>query len=315
MRQEITQFEARHVQEAASLFAASYQRERRVSPLLPRRALDDKEWIARVISKSMSGAGAALCSGGALQGFMLATGPFSWKGQRCALVQEFCHASVEDGAREIYQLLYTSVAGQLAAQGVAVHLIGHFYGDAVLKNTLFDLGFGAIVMEELRGLDVVPGAAEGVAREDDFSVIEELNAEHCRYYQESPIFIPKEMDRETFPMGANALFVHRDAGAPTAYCFVGPCLGEEDGRLLQGTNTAQLLCAYAKPESRCRGVGKALLNASVLWAREGGFDRLYVEHESANIQGGNFWRRHFAPYLAFSMRYIDPQGLRPPRAS
>lgn len=314
MKQDVTPFEARHVEEAAALFAASYERERRVSPLLPKRALEDKQWISGVISRSMSGAGAALSVGGTLKGFMLSTGPFNWKGQRCALVPEYCHASVEDGAREIYQLLYMSVAGQLAAQGVTVHLMGHFYGDAVLKNTLFELGFGAIVLEELRGLDIVEGAAGEVAQEESFSVIEELHAEHCRYYQEAPIFIPKDMDKDTFPMERNALFVHREEGVPTAYCFVEPCLGEEDGRLLQGTNTAQLLCAYARPDARSKGVGKALLNASVRWAREGGYDRLYVEHESANIPGGNFWRRHFTPYLAFSMRYIDPQGLRPPKA-
>lgn len=41
------------------------------------------------------------------------------------------------------------------------------------------------------------------------------------------------------------------------------------------------------------------------WARDAGFDRMFVEHETANLEGGAFWRRHFSPYLVFSMRYVD----------
>ena len=77
------------------------------------------------------------------------------------------------------------------------------------------------------------------------------------------------------------------------------------GFLLQGTNTAQILSAYAKPAVRTKGIGKALLQRSIQWARAQGYERLFVEHETANRDGGNFWRSHFSPYLYCSTRYVD----------
>jgi len=43
----------------------------------------------------------------------------------------------------------------------------------------------------------------------------------------------------------------------------------------------------------------------VKWARENGCARLYVEGESANIYGGNFWMRHFSPVVFSVRRCID----------
>jgi GNAT superfamily N-acetyltransferase len=92
---------------------------------------------------------------------------------------------------------------------------------------------------------------------------------------------------------------------PAAYFIVGPCRGQGEGLLLAETRTAQICSAYARPEVRGKGVGTALLDRCVRWARAHGFERLFVEHETANIPGTAFWRRHFSPYLYASMRYVD----------
>jgi hypothetical protein len=34
-------------------------------------------------------------------------------------------------------------------------------------------------------------------------------------------------------------------------------------------------------------------------------ERVFVEHETANFYGGNFWCTYFNPYVYASMRYID----------
>jgi hypothetical protein len=53
----------------------------------------------------------------------------------------------------------------------------------------------------------------------------------------------------------------------------------------------------------------ALLNACIRWAADRGFDRLLVEHESANLPGRAFWGRHFTPFVRYAMRYIElPAG-------
>jgi hypothetical protein len=47
------------------------------------------------------------------------------------------------------------------------------------------------------------------------------------------------------------------------------------------------------------------LQHAIEWSRQQGYERLFVEHETANIYGGNFWSSYFRPYLYASMRYID----------
>jgi len=76
---------------------------------------------------------------------------------------------------------------------------------------------------------------------------------------------------------------------------------DEAARLFADEKNGRIAGAYAKEEYRGKGIGKALLREVVKWACENGCARLYVEGESANIYGGNFWMRHFTP-VAFSVR-------------
>ena len=194
-----------------------------------------------------------------------------------------------------------------------MHIVAHFANDRSLQEALYHLGFGAFLAERIRRLSIVSAAANvELSQEEDFAVIHDLEVEHMKYYRRPPIYLRKDDSTETVRAAlrarqeqGNALFVYRDKGKPTAYFMVGLCTGNQAGRILRNTNTAQLLSAYACPSARERGIGKALLNRSIKWAQEQRFSRLFVEHETANISGGNFWHKHFSPYLYFSMRYIE----------
>jgi GNAT superfamily N-acetyltransferase len=78
-----------------------------------------------------------------------------------------------------------------------------------------------------------------------------------------------------------------------------------EGFLLQKTNTAQVKSMYARPGLRGKGIGLALLQKAIEWAQQNHYERLFVEHETANFYGGRFWSKYFTPYVYFSMRYID----------
>jgi GNAT superfamily N-acetyltransferase len=78
-----------------------------------------------------------------------------------------------------------------------------------------------------------------------------------------------------------------------------------EGFLLQQTNTAQIKSAYARPAIRGKGIGTALLQRAIQWSHQQGYERVFVEHETANVYGGNFWCKYFIPYVYVSMRYID----------
>jgi GNAT superfamily N-acetyltransferase len=103
----------------------------------------------------------------------------------------------------------------------------------------------------------------------------------------------------------NRIFVFREEGDIGAYLVVGESSRGAEGFLLQQTNAAQIKSLYVKPEHRSRGVGASLLMKGIEWAREEGFDALFVEHETANTPGAHFWSRFFDPYVYFAMRYVE----------
>jgi GNAT superfamily N-acetyltransferase len=212
-----------------------------------------------------------------------------------------------------YLSLYQALGEVLAEKRVQLHIIEHLAGNMELKETLFQLGFGAILAERLRDMSPIPSAAAAaVSQEKDFLSIEELDLEHRRYYRLSPIFITKDESRKAVRgdlsehgKNGDVLFTYRENGIPMAYMIAGAYAGTDEGFLLQNSGTAQVKSAYARPDARAKGIGRALLSHSVEWARLQGYSRIFVEHESANIIGGAFWQQHFSPYLYVSMRYVE----------
>jgi GNAT superfamily N-acetyltransferase len=309
------------IESARALFVDAWARERENSPDLPVLPLGSDQALRLRLEGCAKAPGVAAYSGGDLVGYLCECARFVWKGQRVALCREHAHAAA--GAlsrwdrRRVYQEMYAELAKTWVAAGVHLHIVCHFAGDTGLTDTLFGLGFGAILAENLRDMSPVPaGVRDGgeacVALLQDPGEMHAIVREHKRYYRESPIFLPKDdsaqavqADIDELGHPDDACFVCRVDGKPVAYFVVGECTGKDEGSLLGGTNTAQAKSAYAVPEYRGRGVGRHLLARSVAWATERGFDRLFVEHETANIQGSAFWQAHFAPYLFVSMRYVD----------
>jgi GNAT superfamily N-acetyltransferase len=103
----------------------------------------------------------------------------------------------------------------------------------------------------------------------------------------------------------DVFFVYDERDEPCGYIIVGESTIGGEGFLLEQTNTAQVKSAYVRPESRGQGVGSALLQRALEWSHQQGYERVFVEHETANFYGGRFWSRRFEPYLCYSMRYID----------
>lgn len=315
---ELVEFSESHVDAAVGLFQEKYRAERARVPALPERAGVDGEWIAERLRRCLGKPGAAAVSGGKLVGFMLTNAYFGFKGLKAAHVPEFAHAASGSEPEALYRALYARVAKAWAEEGAFLHLLGFLYHDGAAKAASYELGYGSLINERVRALDPVPGADSGGVDEClDPERLLDLELEHQAYYRESPVFIARRPDRaaalqdlsEAMASG-DRYFVREEEGAVVGYLSVGASSENGEGFLLRGTRSAQVKGAFVRPGSRERSIGASLLEAAVLWARERGFERLFVEHETANGPGAAFWSRRFDPFVAYAMRYVDPAAGR-----
>lgn len=321
MTYQLMPFTQEHLDSAVALFGESYRQEREHSPMLPARAIDDPAWIHDALADCLDNAlwnsdpGVAVMQDDRLAAYMVTGAQFPWKGQHVALVPEYGHSATTSDKETLYQLMYMHLAQTWVDNHIHLHIIGHLAHDDALRDTLYQLGFGAIVTERLRDLSPIDTPTDiAVVEEPDVHKLADLELEHNRYYFKAPIFLTKDTDRSAMladldehVQADDVFFTHYEDGVPRANMIVGRVISnpEGEGFLLWDTNTAQVKSAYVQPGVRSKGVGTALLSRAIQWAQAQGYARLFVEHETANFYGGHFWRKHFSPYLYFSMRYVD----------
>ncbi len=306
-------FTEAHLAPAVALWRESYRHEQAANPLLPTRALMEPEWIVGALRKCLTNPGVALLHQGQLVGYMVTGAQFPWKGQQAALVPEYGHSAAVQHQPAAYQRMYTHLAEEWVTHGRQLHLLAHFAHDRLLQETCYQLGFGALLAERLRDLAPLDAApAKPVVQERNVRKLVALELEHNRYYRQSPIFLHKDVDPEATladleaqAQEGDAFFVYYEQGEPCAYLVVGESNQGGEGFLLQQTQTAQIKSAYVRPALRGQGIGQTLLQAAIQWADNQGYQRLFVEHETANVTGASFWSQHFTPYLSISMRYVD----------
>jgi GNAT superfamily N-acetyltransferase len=245
---------------------------------------------------------------------MLETGTAeNWMSKRTAFCIDLCaHNAIEDGKSWIYQKMYEQLSRVWVSNRYHTHEISFFAKDTILSFTLFRLGFGMTHFELLRGLNPVEGliADVPVKKITNEEPLKELSREHHFFYPTPPLFWwqpnhgnnVKRDDR--ILSGYMAVFAAFSVNKPVAYLSV-KIEGTAETWLLADARNVQMQGAFAKEEYRHKGIGKALLQEAVNWAHQNCRTRLYVEGESANIYGGNFWLRHFTPVVYSVRRCID----------
>ncbi len=315
---KIKKFTEEHLENAVSIFLKIYTWEREVNPLLPAHVMAEPErvenWLRLLLE---TGPGVALFQDGRMIAYMVTGDYFTFKGQKVAFVPEYAHGAEIDTEvpwDRLYREMYRELAADWVRRGIPLHIIGFLAHDQELRDILFDLGFGGILAERIRDLSEIPRPSRGLAVEglEDRDSLHPLHEEHMAFYAQSPLFVRKatdpasvKRDVDEYYDGGDRIFAVREQGQVRAYLAVGESARNSECFLLQQTNTAQIKSLYVTPELRNRGIGAALLNRGIQWAREEGFDALVVEHETANIPGAQFWSRFFDPYVYFSMRYVD----------
>ena len=332
-RVTVRPFERADLDAAAALLAESHRRDRERHPVLVEGLADATEARALLATwlDNERTDGAVAVDGEALAGFVIGERsagppPDSYMGQLAT------PRSINIGARDhavatgydassVYRLLYRELAQGWVAAGYFNHSVHVIEGDARLQEAWFNLGFGRHVSVAVReGTGPLAGASAAdieirAAGNEDVGVLLELARTLGLHHIDSPMFmywpvLPEHegMARNFFSGlledGGNPHFMAYREGEPvglTSFLKQGltpPYLNSE--------KNVYLFMGIVEPEAQDGGVGRALLDHGMAWARGEGYERCTLHVLSANYSGEPFWLANgFRPVEYSLERHID----------
>ena len=201
-------------------------------------------------------------------------------------------------ASRVMAELFAALAPVLISDGAVRVTVDHVDHES-MATALFDLGFGRGGVFAVRGTDPMgdgPAAAAEirVGTADDLDSIAALS--HVEYlYRSAPPMYALDQTRSF----AETRAAHEQLLDDGAIHLLACRDGRDVGLLtIEHTSPAPRLCAASTPyigptatvpEARGSGVGRALVNASLAWARRHGHETISVDFDSRNPLSRPFW--------------------------
>jgi ribosomal protein S18 acetylase RimI-like enzyme len=329
MTVQIVPFADEHLDGAASVLAQRAAADRQRAPMLPAR-FEARDAAAALIAQQgghADSAGVVALRGAEVAGFMLGRPALppptamwaSFVRPRAASIDYAGFAATGEDAVELYRLMYAALAQQWVDAGLFCNYVEAPADDETALEAWFSLGFGQEIAFAVRDTTpLAPGtrAAEGLeirrASAADFEDVMRLADGLARYHAGSPMFLP--YPRETWP-DARAYqerllaepnnphwLAYRDGAAVGMQTFHHPTVAEAQ----RPDGATYLFQGFTMGGGRGAGVGSALLEHTMAWARESGFDWCTLHFLTANLLGARFWQRHgFRPLCYRLVRQVD----------
>ena len=329
MRPEIVPFSHEHLDAAGELLAARHRAARTREPELPHRFEDPSEARAALReawATPHTSAVLALEGGrpaGYLLGSLLLPSPLSARAlvmrPRSVFIPYAGHAADGEDRAELYRRMYAAAAPRWLAAGCFTHYVHVPAADPDALAAWFSLGFGQDMIRAWRDTGPVAGAAAPAGLEvhqagpEDIEVVMRLALGLARHHAESPSFYPylaeTEADQRQFNQQALAdpattyWIAHRDGEAAGMQVFGPP---SSPSALITPERCIHLHEGYTESGARGGGVGTALLQHAMAWARESGYERCTVGWVTSNLLAARFWQRSgFRPLGYRLCRPID----------
>ena len=307
-----------HVPDAAALIATRVRMLRTSVPALP-AAWEDETVVARVVLElAARGSGCVALRDGTPVGFQEGT-LIDGHGARWAYTPDLGHAASGAIRGRIIAALYARLAEGWVRDACLEHVVTVFADDVETIEAYARLGFGRTVVDLVRDLSPIrgaryePGVTVRRAGPPDAPAVHALDTGLRRHLLAAPVFLrlgpqrPPELQRPLLADPATATFLAELDGKPVAFLRIGPS-ATDVATIVRDPGTASITAAFTAPELRGDGVATTLLAAAHAWARDSGYARMAVDHESANGEAERFWARHFTP-VAFGMtRRLAPRG-------
>jgi GNAT superfamily N-acetyltransferase len=306
-----------HLEAAAALVMARYREGRKDNPLWPDKYRKAEDVLPLFAYNRGEQVGVAAQRGGETVGFMVS---FPWDnfGVPVAWVPDWSHGAAAEGRGDLYRRMYTALAKRWVAEGRLKHCAVTYTYERDVLEAFYSLGFGMHGLDAMRGMEAVPGLAEGItirkAGPEDIDLLMELRWLLSGHLRQSPAFA-------FFPdaaVDAGAADFEKQVNDDSTAAF----LAQQDGEIIGAMRVVpssqadfklpvfddgacSINMAYTREDRRGKGVATALLNAVLAWGREKGYKRCGVDFESANMPGSRFWLKHFTPASYGLTRFVD----------
>jgi GNAT superfamily N-acetyltransferase len=307
-----------HVPDVAALVATRVRMLRTSVPAVP-ATWEDETVVARlVLELALRGTGCVALRDGTPMGFQAGT-MIDGHGARWAYTPDLGHAASGATRGRVISALYASLAEGWIRDACLEHVVTVFADDIETIEAYGRLGFGRTVVDLVRDLSPVrgarfePGVTVRRAGTADTPAVHLLDLGLRRHLLASPIFRrlgpqrSPELERHLLADTAAATFLAEADGKPVAFLRIGPS-ATDVATIVRDPGTASVTAAFTVPELRGEGVATALLSAAHGWARDAGYARIAVDHESANGDAERFWMRHFVPVAYGLTRRLAPRG-------
>ncbi len=331
----IVKFGGEHVEPAACLLAERHCRDRERIPALP-VAFERPDATLPRVRQSFQAArtsGFVAFSGTEMVGYLL--------GQRIAfppdspiapyyrpvgtVVRYDAHASISDGAWDIYRELYSFAADFWVRNGVLNHYVQVPAGNTAVIDAWASVGFGRDMGWGLRDTNadeprtIVPGLVIRRALESDFDIVFQLDSALVRHEARSPVFMPyptAAAEREwrtdlkqSLSDPAMKFWLAEIDGQPVGLLNVNPP-PPHISPLLKPDGMVNIFAASVASELRGAGIGGELLRHALDAARAEGHAWCRMSWMTANLYSSRFWPRHgFAPIAWRMSRVIDARAV------
>ena len=332
-RVTVRPFERGDLDAAAALLAETHRRDRERHPALVEGLADAGEaraMLAKWIENERTD-GAVAVDGERLAGYAIGersagAPPDSYMGQlahpRTINIGARDHAVAAGyDANAVCRQLYRELAGAWVAAGYYNHSVHLIEGDERAQEAWFNLGFGRHVSIAVReGTGPVAGASAGdieirAAGSEDVGVLVGLARTLGLHHIDSPMFMfwPVQPEHDALARNfftplledeGNPHFVAYRGGQPVGLTsflkqgFIPPYLSAE--------KNIYLFMGIVEPGAQEGGVGRALLDHGMAWARGEGYERCTLHVLSANYSGEPFWFENgFKPVEYTLERHVD----------